>query len=77
MKDKLGLKVDLQCESLIDELMDIMHEFSCNFTQTFRILSEDIKNEEAVIDRLVEQTCPIEIHLASIRAFPQMVHTPP
>jgi uncharacterized protein YdiU (UPF0061 family) len=76
MKEKLGLKSDVQCDSLIDELMDIMHEFSCNFTQTFRVLTGDIKNEEAVVNSLVEQSCPPEIHLAGIRAFPQMAHTP-
>lgn len=45
MREKLGLPASSTSEELIDQLMDTMHEFACNFTNTFTVLSGDTSNE--------------------------------
>lgn len=43
--------------------MDIMHEFGCNFTNTFTVLSGELNDEDRTLQSLVEQACPVDIHL--------------
>ena len=53
MSNKLGVQKNEDNNKLIDQLIDLMHEFSTNFTNTFRILSEQEINIETAVKKLI------------------------